>query len=145
MRMRAMRTICNIALRDGIIRPSDYCFKKDSTNSYKIKKTSGCKMALTLDEIKIIADAEIEERNKKMSRDLFLFSFWANGINFADLIRLKWADYNPRANEFTFMREKTKHTASEDIYISFPFFPRMRVITNEWAIRSTPIIMYLIS
>lgn len=30
MRMRAMRTICNIALRDGIIRPSDYCFKKGS-------------------------------------------------------------------------------------------------------------------
>ena len=53
MRMRAMRTICNVALRDGIIRPSDYCFKKGSQNSYTIQKTGSRKIALTLDDIKI--------------------------------------------------------------------------------------------
>ncbi|QIK55705.1 site-specific integrase [Dysgonomonas sp. HDW5B] len=132
MRMRAMRTICNVALRDGVIRPSDYCFKKGSQNSYTIKKTGSRKIALTLDEIKIIAQASIKERNRKMSRDLFLFSFWANGINFADLIRLKWSDYNRKTNEFTFVREKTKNTASEDMYISFPLFPTMKDIIDEW-------------
>lgn len=132
MRMRAMRTICNVALRDGIIRPSDYCFKKGSQNSYTIKKTGSRKIALTLDDIKIIAEASIKERNRKMSRDLFLFSFWANGINFADLIRLKWSDYNRKTNEFTFVREKTKNTATEDMYISFPLFPKMKNIIDEW-------------
>jgi integrase len=30
------------------------------------------------------------------------------------------------------MREKTKNTATDDIYISFPLFPRMNKILKEW-------------
>jgi len=134
MRIRAMRTICNMALDKGIMRPSDYCFKKGAQNSYVIKKTNSRRMALNLDEIKTIANAVIgeNERNRRMSRDLFLFSFWANGLNFADLVRLKWSDYNRKTNEFSFLREKTKNTAMEDMYISFPLFPRMKNIIDEW-------------
>ncbi|MDR2147794.1 MAG: site-specific integrase [Tannerella sp.] len=134
MRIRAMRTICNMALNQGMMRPSDYCFKKGSQNSYVIKKTNSRRMALNLDEIKTIADAVIgeNERNRRMSRDLFLFSFWANGLNFADLVRLKWSNYNRKTNEFSFLREKTKNTAMEDMYISFPLFPRMKSIIEEW-------------
>ena len=134
MRIRAMRTICNMALNKGVMRPSDYCFKKGAQNSYVIKKTNSRRMALNLDGIKTIANAVIgeNERNRRMSRDLFLFSFWANGLNFADLVRLKWSDYNRKTNEFTFLREKTKNTAMEDMYISFPLFPRMKNIIDEW-------------
>ncbi|KAA6329006.1 Tyrosine recombinase XerC, partial [termite gut metagenome] len=134
MRIRAMRTICNMALNKGIMRPSDYCFKKGAQNSYTIKKTTSRRMALTLDEIKIIANMEIgeKEKNRRMSRDLFLFSFWANGLNFADLVRLKWLDYNRKTNEFTFLREKTKNTSMEDMYISFPLFPRMKIVVEGW-------------
>ncbi|KAA6331780.1 Tyrosine recombinase XerC [termite gut metagenome] len=134
MRIRAMRTICNMALNKGVMRPSDYCFKKGAQNSYTIKKTTSRRMALTLDEIKTIANMEIseKEKNRRMSRDLFLFSFWANGLNFADLVRLKWSDYNRKTNEFTFLREKTKNTSMEDMYISFPLFPRMKAIVEGW-------------
>lgn len=38
MRMCATRTIFNIALRNGAMRPSDYCFNKGSQNSYTIKR-----------------------------------------------------------------------------------------------------------
>jgi integrase len=72
------------------------------------------------------------DKFKRMSRDLFLFSFWANGINFADLIRLKWSDYNLKNKEFTFIREKTKRTATEEILISFPLFESMHKIIMEW-------------
>jgi integrase len=134
MRIRAMRTICNMALNKGIMRPSDYCFKKGSQNSYIIKKTNSRRMALNLDEIKIIANTTVgnNERNRRMSRDLFLFSFWANGLNFADLVRLKWEDYERKTNEFTFLRKKTKNTAMEEMYISFPLFPRIKSIIDEW-------------
>ncbi|KAA6342134.1 Tyrosine recombinase XerC [termite gut metagenome] len=134
MRIRAMRTICNMALNKGIMRPSDYCFKKGVQNSYTIKKTISRRMALTLDEIKTIANVEIgeKEKNRRMSRDLFLFSFWANGLNFTDLVRLKWSDYNRKTNEFTFLREKTKNTSMEDMYISFPLFPHMKTIVEGW-------------
>jgi integrase len=134
MRIRAMRTICNMAIEDGIIKQSEYCFKKAKSNSYVIKKTSSRRMALTLDEIKMIADLPISEEGKyrRLSRDLFLFSFWANGLNFADLVRLKWSDYSKRTNEFTFIRTKTKNTSMEEIYISFPLFPRMKAILSEW-------------
>ncbi|KAA6313557.1 Tyrosine recombinase XerC, partial [termite gut metagenome] len=134
MRIRAMRTICNMALNKGIMRPSDYCFKKGAQTSYIIKKTTSRRMALTLDEIKTIADVEIgeKEKNRRMSCDLFLFSFWANGLNFADLVRLRWSDYSRKTNEFTFLREKTKNTSMEDMYISFPLFPRMKTIIEGW-------------
>lgn len=139
MRMRAMRTICNVAVRDGVMRPSDYPFKKGTQNSYTIKKSGGRRMALTLDEIKILAGVQVgkNEKNRDMSRDLFLFSFWANGLNFADLVRLKWADYSPKTNEFTFIREKTKRTATEDLYISFPLFPNMKGIIDKWGNKQT--------
>ena len=108
--------------------------QKQKDNVHVIKKTNSRRMALNLDEIKVIAGASIgeNEKNRQMSRDLFLFSFWANGLNFADLVRLKWSDYNRKTNEFTFLREKTKNTAMEDMYISFPLFPRMRNIIEKW-------------
>jgi integrase len=139
MRIRAMRTICNMALNKGIMRPSDYCFKKGTQNSYTIKKANSRRMALSLDEIKMIADASIGEgeKNRRMSRDLFLFSFWANGLNFADLVRLKQSDYNRKTNEFTLLREKTKNTSMEEMYISFPLFPRMKTIIMEWGSSKT--------
>ena len=139
MRIRAMRTICNMALNDGIMKPNDYCFKKGSQNSYVIKKSSCRRMALTMNEIKVLAGMNFDEkdRNRKMSRDLFLFSFWANGLNFADLVRLKWSDFNRKTNEFTFIRKKTENTSMEDIYISFPLFPRMKEIIVEWGNKMT--------
>ncbi|MDR1601051.1 MAG: phage integrase SAM-like domain-containing protein [Tannerella sp.] len=104
MRVRAMRTICNMALNKGVMRPSDYCFKKGTQNSYVIKKTSSRRMALNLDEIKVIAGASIgkNENSHRISSDLFPLSLWANGLNFADLVRLKWSDYNRKVNDITF-------------------------------------------
>ena len=134
IRMRGLRTICNMAIENGILRPSDYCFKKGAKNSYTIRKTASRRIAYTLPEIELLAKASISETEtfKRMSRDLFLFSFWANGINFADLIRLKWSDYNFKNKEFTFIREKTKRTAMEEILISFPLFESMHKIISEW-------------
>lgn len=134
IRMRGLRTICNMAIENGIIRPSDYCFKKGAKNSYTIRKTASRRIAYTLPEIELLAKSPIceTEKFKRMSRDLFLFSFWANGINFADLIRLRWSDYSFKNKEFTFVREKTKRTATEEILISFPLFESMYKIIEEW-------------
>lgn len=134
IRMRGLRTICNMAIENGILRPSDYCFKKGAKNSYTIRKTASRRIAYTLPEIKLLAQFQLPEAEnfKRMSRDLFLFSFWANGINFADLIRLKWSDYNFKNREFTFIREKTKRTATEEILVSFPMFESMHQIILEW-------------
>ncbi|MDD2245165.1 MAG: phage integrase SAM-like domain-containing protein [Dysgonamonadaceae bacterium] len=39
IRMRGLRTICNMAIENGIMRPSEYCFKKGAKNAYIIRKT----------------------------------------------------------------------------------------------------------
>ena len=55
--------------------------------------------------------------------------------DFADLVRLKWSKYSLKTNEFTFIREKTRHTSTEDTYISFPLFPNMQDIIDRWGNR----------
>ena len=89
MRCRAIRSIMNEALTSGIIREKQYPFGR---GKYEIPTGQGRKLALTLQQIKTLVTYSDGSEATEHYRDLWFFSYLCNGINFADLVTLKYAN-----------------------------------------------------
>jgi integrase/recombinase XerD len=123
--MRALRTIMNEAKKQGIISASQYPF-----TGYKIPTSKGRKMALTVAQVGQIVKYPLTNDTDKRYRDLWVFSYLCNGINFNDLLRLKKSDV--KNGEISFYRQKTIHTSSEKTEIVATILPEMQTIMNRW-------------
>jgi integrase/recombinase XerD len=123
--MRSIRAIINDN-RD-FITPAQYPFGR---GKYEIKKGSGRKMALTLQQISTILKMELPTPEARKYRDLWYFSFLCNGINVNDLLRLKYS--NIENNEIQFIRGKTVRTNKELKEIRATLLPEMKAIITKW-------------
>jgi integrase/recombinase XerD len=125
--MRAMRTILNEAKRAGIIKDHQYPFGRDK---YEIQTGSGRKLALTLLQIKSIITYTDGNPTTERYRDLWFFSYLCNGINFTDIVRLKYGDIQNR--EICYLRAKTLRTSKVKKEIRAILTPEMSAIINKW-------------
>jgi len=103
---RTLRSLFNMAIKEGIAKDKDYPFKQ-----YKVSKfdTSTSKRALTKDDIQAIAALKIDDKSPQFEpRHYFLFSYYGQGINFVDIAALKWSHII--GNRVFYTRAKTgKH------------------------------------
>ncbi len=107
--LRTLRAVFNRAIADGIISEATYPFSRSERDGkYRIPTGTGTKIALTVEQMAAVANYVAPTKSMERSRDLFLLSFHLGGINFKDLLLLKWSDI--KNGEITFIREKTKHT-----------------------------------
>ncbi len=120
--MRTLQSIFNSALEDGLIREGMYPFGK---YGYKIPVAASRKMALTKDNIEAVrywsGDKEVE-----YWRDLWMFSYLCNGINFRDMLFLKYG--NIANGEISYVRSKTEHALGQSKVIHASITPLMREI-----------------
>lgn len=103
VKMRQLRALYNDALNRGIVKEEFYPFKK-----YKISKLKGkaTKRALTIDEVKKFLKINISEYpHLQNSFNYFLFSYYCRGMNFIDLMKLKWS--NVQGENIFYTRSKT--------------------------------------
>lgn len=103
-KMREVRTIYNKAIMMGVASQELYPFKFYKISKLKPEKN---KRALTSDEIKKIKSLDLSE-NPQLQDTLnyFLFSFYSRGMNFVDIMKLKWSHINNGRISYT--RSKTK-------------------------------------
>ena len=104
VRMRSLRTIFNLAIRRDLIKQNLYPFHK-----YKISRLKGkrIKHALNISEIEFFKNVNCEEDFQLINaKNYFLFSFYTRGMNFADMMRLKWSDVTKK--RITYARAKTQ-------------------------------------
>ena len=127
MNMRNIRAIMNIAKQVGVIRESDYPFGR---GKYQIKEGSGKKKALNKKQLKAIAEYSDGSMTTEFYRDLWLFIYFCNGLNVADLISLKFSDI--QNGEISFIREKTKDRIRDVKRIYAAITPEMYSIINKW-------------
>jgi integrase len=127
MYMRALQAIVKEAQNEGIIIESQYPF---GTSKYKIPKGKGRKTALTLLEIGKIIDYKPESKVVQRCRDLWVFSYFCNGININDLLKLKFSNLSD--GEIHFYRSKTIDTTSEKREIVAPLLPELIEIIDRW-------------
>ncbi len=111
MNMRNIRAIMNIAKQVGVIRESDYPFGR---GKYQIKEGSGKKKALNKKQLKAIAEYSDGSMTTEFYRDLWLFIYFCNGLNVADLISLKFSDI--QNGEISFIREYSDGSMTTEFY-----------------------------
>jgi integrase/recombinase XerD len=127
MQMRVIRTLMNQAKRDGVIKETQYPFGKDK---YEIKEGVNTKKALTLNEIKQIFHFSDGSETTDRYRDLWIFSYLCNGINIADLVKLKFKDI--KDGDICFVRQKTESTSKNRREIRASVSLELQNIIDKW-------------
>lgn len=104
VKMRQFRALYRDAIRKGIVNE-----KYDPFKVYKVSrlKSRPDKRALTRDEVFKIENLDlVKYPHLKEARDLFVFSYFTRGMNFYDIMKLRWKDIDDRY--ITYTRSKTK-------------------------------------
>ena len=107
--MRTVRAVINEAIRRGYLPKEKYPFSTQFNKSgYSLShlKSTASPRALSLVDMEKFKNFDVEKHPEfKTSWLMFLFSYYARGINFTDMAHLKWSDiYN---NRITYTRQKT--------------------------------------
>jgi len=130
MYMRALRAILNEGKRHGIISQTQYPFGKSSEEKYEIPSEQGRKMALTLAQIKTVLEYTPASETQRMCRDIWIFSYLCNGINMADLCRLRYSNISD--GKISYNRQKTIRTDKDKTKIVAIMLPEMQRIIDQW-------------
>lgn len=104
VKMRTLRALFNSAINRDLIKQNTYPFRV-----YKISKLKGkgIKKALTFDDVQKIVNYNMSNYPKLVNaKKYFVFSFYTRGMNFADMMKLKWADVVD--GQIYYTRAKTK-------------------------------------
>lgn len=130
IQLRQLRAIMNIAKNSGVITEAEYPFGHHKHNKYEIPSSRNIKKALELQELKMIINYEPRGYQESWSRDMWLFSYYCNGMNMIDVFNLKNKNI---ADEFLYyVREKTKNTCRNVTQIEVFLVPQVKEIINRW-------------
>lgn len=103
-KMRELKALFNKARSRKLIPKEPYPF-----DEYKVSKLKSniSKRALTVEEFKKIRDVDLSKHpHLRDAYNYFMFSIYTRGMNFKDMMALKWADI--RNNRIYYTRSKTK-------------------------------------
>lgn len=104
VKMREIRALFNDAINKGIVDEKYYPFK-----AYKVSKLKGkgIKRALTRDEMKRLESIDtIKYPHLLNAKNYLIFSYYMGGMNFVDMLKLKWD--NIQGDRILYTRSKTK-------------------------------------
>ena len=100
--MRTLRTIYNEAIKEGFVNSSSYPFSTPQNKGYSIAKLKSKPnpKALSVEDMEKFKVFPLNNYPRlKNSVNYFLFSYYSRGMNFRDMVNLKWTDiYNGRIN-----------------------------------------------
>ncbi len=109
-----IRTVFNIAVKEGITKSEFYPFAGDKE---KIRLKRGLKVGLSREEITRIENLELDEGGGIWhTRNVFLFSFYLAGIRISDVLKLKWSDI--KDGRLFYVMEKNDKSGSLKIPVS---------------------------
>lgn len=128
--IRSLRSIYNRAIRGGIVEQvkSPFISEEYEMPDSDIRRKKGLDKASMLRIIGYESIDPIEQRSK----DFFTFSYISKGMNFDDLLRLKWANIDKAKNTFSFQRQKTKTTKKEKESIEITMIGTHWEIIERW-------------
>lgn len=118
--LRNLRTLYNQAVVDGYHPHGEYPFVKAQTRPAKTVKR-----ALSREDLQALANLKLEDASElKFARDLYLFSFYAQGMAFVDIVLLKKSDiYN---GVLIYSRHKSKQ------FIRIAVTPQMQELMDKY-------------
>lgn len=124
-----IRTLFNIAIKEGIVAQKQYPFGKDKI---KIKFPETQKIGLNIEEIKKLEDAKDLKPQEDHARNVWLFSFYTAGMRVADVLKLKWSDII----DDRFYYQMNKNTKR----LSIPFSEKAKAILKIYKLKKDHLI-----
>ncbi len=126
---RNIRSVFNDAIADGIVKHESYPFGR---RKYQIPTGRSIKKALRKDDVLKILNYQANNEIEAYSRDMWIFSYLANGMNFTDIANLM---KDSIVDGFlVFNRSKTiRSTRSNPILIKVFISKQMHEITQRWS------------
>ena len=96
------------------------------------------------DEIqKVIDFDDFDNEDQERARDIWLFLYRTNGINFADLLRMRWSHI--QGGYLIFYRKKTESTRNNNIKpITVPITPKLQELIDKLGVKDSPFILGLL-
>lgn len=125
IRFRSLRTIFNLAIKQGFISEKHYPFKH-----FKMPSTSKSKSVLYPQQLKALYEYVPKTLTEERAKDYFFFCFLCNGMNFKDMAYLKWKHVNK--DTIHFVRQKTQFTSNDVNEIQVHLHENAKVILDKW-------------
>ena len=119
VKMRNLQRVMNLAIEDKIIRPEDYPFGEKKYSVNKRLDHSTKKIAIHTDKVAKLKALELKPGTSlHFAQQIFMFSYYARGMNFVDITFLKWSDIPE--NVINYVRRKTrgKFAVPVNLYIA---------------------------
>jgi integrase len=140
---RNIRRVINYFMLEKKVIPRTYEYPFGQ-GGYSIKSFFGRKLVMRNDEIQKVVDLkDFDSKDQEYARDLWLFCYRANGINFADLLRMRW-NYI-QGGYIIFFRKKTENTRKNNIKpLTIPITPKLQELIDKVGVRDSPFILGLL-
>jgi integrase/recombinase XerD len=106
--LRPLRHLFNKAIGDGIVSRKKYPFGLEMHGKFSIPTSENSKRPLKLTELEALVNYD-GDQSKKKHRDFFVLSYYLMGLNFSDLLTLKWQQIDESV--VSIVRAKTKRTS----------------------------------
>lgn len=141
--LRNLRSVVNHFMKVEKLIPATYEYPFGK-GGYSVRDFWGKKIVISNDEIaKVVEMKDFETKSQEYARDIWLLLYRCNGINMADLLRLKWT--NIKGNYFVFIRMKTESTRKNNIQeITVPITPKIQEIIDKVGDKNSPFILGLL-
>jgi len=92
---------------------------------------------------KVIDFDDFDNKDQVRARDIWLFLYRTNGINFADLLRMRWT--NIQGEYLIFYRKKTESTRKNNIKpITAHITPKLQELIDKLGVKESPFILGLL-
>lgn len=138
--MTDIRTVINYHRNITKFIPQDYEYPFGA-GGYGIRTYFPSKVVLRAEEIQAIAELnEFETKEQEWARDIWLFLYRCNGINFVDLLAMRWDHI--KGSSFRFYRTKTKTTRRSNIKpIVAPITDKLQEVLDKIGIKNSSFII----
>ena len=106
--LKVLNLMFREAQREDLIPINLFPFRK-----FNVKKAKSTKKYLTNEQFENFLNLEVSDRAKaRIIKDMFVFSVFAGGLRFGDVLELRWSDYNTKEQKITKTIRKTKRQHS---------------------------------
>ena len=138
--MTDIRTVINYHRNITKFIPQDYEYPFGA-GGFGIRTYFPSKVVLRAEEIQSIAElTDFETKEQEWARDIWLFLYRCNGINFVDLLAMRWDHI--KGGSFRFYRTKTKTTRRSNIKpIVAPITDKLQEVLDKIGVKDSPFII----
>jgi len=138
--MRDLRSILNYFSKEDVRIPKTYEYPF-GRGKYTIKNHNPKKIVMKNHEIqKVVEYNDFDSPQQEYARDVWLFLYRCNGINFADLLRMRWD--NIKGGCFIFHRKKTETTRRNNVKeIVAPIGDKVQKLIDKIGVNESPFII----